>query len=161
MLNSYRSLCDARGQVCIVLHKGNTGIDGLVVDLSPLRVPEEFEGVAESCVGLVRTPISMGNDFGGGSLEDAENEEIPELGSDDHAGRDVGADALDDPWESRPIYQLPPYCVSWELPRSDAKSLAKDLAAFFQTAEPKVSKSRKPKGVKHGKGRRHGGYGIG
>ena len=42
LLNSYRSLCDARGQASIVLHKGSDGVDKLVVDISPLRTPETF-----------------------------------------------------------------------------------------------------------------------
>jgi hypothetical protein len=69
-------------------------------------------------------------------------------------------DTLAEGFETRPIYQLPPYFIAWELGRSDAKILAKSLAETFQTKEEgKVSK--KPIGVKPGKGRRHGGYGIG
>eukprot|EP00977_Amphora_coffeiformis_P012842 scaffold3255_cov158-Amphora_coffeaeformis.AAC.1 len=50
LLNTYRSLCDARGQASIVLHKGNTGVDDLVIDLSPLRTPDTFNAIAQVCL---------------------------------------------------------------------------------------------------------------
>eukprot|EP00751_Fragilariopsis_kerguelensis_P020866 CAMPEP_0170898432 /NCGR_PEP_ID=MMETSP0734-20130129/46063_1 /TAXON_ID=186038 /ORGANISM="Fragilariopsis kerguelensis, Strain L26-C5" /LENGTH=219 /DNA_ID=CAMNT_0011291217 /DNA_START=99 /DNA_END=755 /DNA_ORIENTATION=+ len=52
LLNSYRSLCDARGQASIILHKGNTGVDEIVCDLSPLRNPKIFHEVAQKCLEL-------------------------------------------------------------------------------------------------------------
>ena len=149
ILNTYRSLCDARAQVAIVLHKGNTGMDELVVDLSPLRLPTTFNEVAAKC--LEEQP---GGDFvGQGTVMDGDDEEEEET---------VQQNDDDDPWETRPIYQLPPYCITWELPRSDAKALGKKLASLFETAEGrKPGSGKKPTGVKPGKNRRHGGYGIG
>ena len=41
------------------------------------------------------------------------------------------------------------------------KEVGKLLAAVFGTVEEKAAASMKPKGVKPGKGRRSGGYGIG
>lgn len=148
LLNSYRSLCDARGQASIVLHKGNTGIDDLVVDLSPLRNPTEFDKVATVCLdfqsdGQVVFQQDSGFDEAHGEEEEKETSEA------------------ENPWETRPIYQLPPYCIAWELERNDAKALAKKMAQLFDTAEGIKAPSKKPIGVKAGKSRRHGGYGIG
>ena len=154
LLNTFRSLCDARGQASIVLHKGSTGTDELVVDISPLRNPVMFPQIAQTC------------------LEQAEGGEVVFQGSGDDTKTDNQADLaltlsiVEDepsPWETRPIYQLPPYCISWELQRNDAKKLGKKMAKLFDTIEETAtaSSSRKPVGVKPGKGRRHGGYGIG
>ena len=60
LVNSYRSLCDARSQVCMILHKGNQGIDEVVVDFSPLRLPETFQGLEDETklfVGLSRKAV--------------------------------------------------------------------------------------------------------
>ena len=67
-----------------------------------------------------------------------------------------------DAWENRPIYQLSPYTVSWEVSRKEGKQIGKYLGQLFDNVEEKaVKSSKKPKGVKPGKSRRHGGYGIG
>ena len=159
LLNTYRSLCDARGQACIVLHKGSTGEDELVVDLSPLRLPQTFDEVATACLayseipGLIEAGFTPPNDDEDG---DAEENEREEEGEDEFQ-----ALAEEDPFGSRPIYQLPPYNIAWTLNRSEAKSLGKKMAKAFDTAEAKAPKSKKPQHVKPGKGRRHGGYGIG
>jgi hypothetical protein len=147
LLNTYRSLCDARAQASIVLHKGNTGIDELVVDLSPLRYPEIFEEVAKHCLQL-----HVGGDlvYQGSSTQEDEGDGSVEIINEEKS-----------PWETRPIYQLSPYCVAWELPRSECKELGKTLAMLFETSEGNIAGSRKPIGVKPGKSRRHGGYGIG
>mmetsp|Transcript_43598 Transcript_43598/g.132687 ORF Transcript_43598/g.132687 Transcript_43598/m.132687 type:complete len:122 (-) Transcript_43598:40-405(-) len=121
-------------------------MDELAVDLSPLRLPESFASVAETCVEELAVPTFTL--LGDGGEDDAE-------ASDEEASDE------EDPYESRPIYQLPPFYISWELQRSEAKAAGKKLAELFRTVEPKAVKSRKPVGVKHGKGRRHGGYGIG
>lgn len=148
LINSYRSLCDARGQANIVLHKGNTGIDDLVVDLSPLRMPKDFAAIAEECIKHV-------------------NLEMPAIITqrDEAGGEEGGDDDNNDenPWKNRPLYQLPPLCISWELPRPQAKALGKELASIFKTVEKNgaKAKSKKSIGIKPGKGRRHGGYGIG
>mmetsp|Transcript_17332 Transcript_17332/g.40047 ORF Transcript_17332/g.40047 Transcript_17332/m.40047 type:complete len:293 (-) Transcript_17332:142-1020(-) len=164
LLNTYRSLCDARGQASIVLHKGNTGMDELVCDLSPLRNPEIFDEVARKCL-----EIDEGGEvvFQGSGSDDSGDDEKGEEETEDllmTLSIVDGTSSLDEsdtgPWETRPIYQLPPYCISWELQRGEAKTLGKSLAKIFATIEGKKG-SRKPIGVKSGKGRRHGGYGIG
>jgi len=153
LVNSYRSLCDAREQVCMILHKGNEGIDELVVDLSPLRLPESFQKLemeTDAFVGLPR-----------GVIDDAKV--MQDVGDEltDNDEMDLVDASEDSSWDTRPIYQLPPFCITWELPRSEAKEVLKKLAVVFQTSEQKASKSKKPKHVKPGKNRRSGGYGIG
>lgn len=154
LLNSYRNLCDARGQVCIVLHKGNTGVDELVVDLSPLRLPEIFvqlENDLINFVGLVPSHRA--------SEENKVQVDIAEV--TDTGDIEDGNNETDTAWESRPIYQLPTYCISWNIDRSQGKALGKKLASEFKTMEINASTSKKPLHVKPGKSRRHGGYGIG
>eukprot|EP00980_Cylindrotheca_fusiformis_P022311 scaffold9191_cov114-Cylindrotheca_fusiformis.AAC.6 len=143
LLNTYRSLCDARGQVCVVLHKNRTDKDVLVVDISPLRYPTRFSSVAHKC--LEQNP--------GGDLK------FETSGSD--GAQDFKLEDMLSSWSTRPIYQLPAYCVVWQLPRTKAKLVGKKIASLFDTAERKSSSSQKPIGVKPGRGRRHGGYGIG
>uniref|UniRef100_A0A7S1Z632 Uncharacterized protein n=1 Tax=Trieres chinensis TaxID=1514140 RepID=A0A7S1Z632_TRICV len=150
LMNTYRSLCDARGQPTIVLHKGNTGMDEVVVDLSPLRLPDDFADVARSCAEFVDMPSALSDET---PWEDDDG--------DVDEDEDEGLDESEDPWESRPIYQLPPYYVAWELPRSNAKEIGKKLAGVFGTIEKKAPKSKKPNHVRPGKNRRSGGYGIG
>ena len=151
LANTYRSLCDARGQVSIVLYKKSSGLDDEIsVDLSPLRLPESFDKIASACGDL--SPLGEDGPFIKSERSWA---------TDDHDSVDDDEAIDDDPWGERPIYQLSPYCLSWELPRSDAKQLGKQLAAMFKTVEKKATKSRKPIHVKPGKNRRSGGYGIG
>lgn len=152
LLNSYRSLCDARGQASIVLHKGSTGTDELVVDLSPLRTPEMFDDIAAVC--QEKYPSAEIVYQGSMTFDD----EIYDNGDLEERAEIQGVSSA---WENRPIYQLPPYCISWELQRSDAKALGKNMADLFLTREGAKDSSKKPIGVKPGKGRRHGGYGIG
>lgn len=150
LMNTFRSLCDARAQPSIVLHKQSNGIDDVVVDLSPLRNPTLFQSVAEECLALHSD---------GEIVESLVSEHNT---SDTDAVSAVAEDAAD-PWGTCPIYQLPSYCITWELPRSNAKALGKSLAKFLNTVEEGKAPSaqRKPVGVKPGKNRRHGGYGIG
>mmetsp|Transcript_79921 Transcript_79921/g.232002 ORF Transcript_79921/g.232002 Transcript_79921/m.232002 type:complete len:270 (-) Transcript_79921:162-971(-) len=147
LLNSYRSLCDARGQASIVIHKSKDGADELVVDISPLRVPEEFESIANACQGKFEGSTIY---FQDGSTASEESKVEHEFQSDN----------VLESWMTRPIYQLPPYCLVWQLERSSAKACAKEMAKLFCTTEDKKAPSKKPVGVKPGKGRRHGGYGI-
>ena len=151
LLNSYRSLCDARGQASIVLHKGNTGMDELVVDISPLRTPEMFHQIATVCQEKYEGAETVYE----GSMG------TNEFSDDDEKEDSVVSNDMSDAWENRPIYQLPPYCIAWQLQRSDAKALGKEMVDLFLTKEGKKAPSKKPLGVKPGKGRRHGGYGIG
>lgn len=167
LLNTYRSLCDSRGQVSIVLHKRSTGMDELVCDLSPLRNPEIYHDVALRCLELRADGeiVFQGKENDNSNREsDEETEDLSMTLSIVDGSMDESEEILKNnevrPWETRPIYQLPPFCISWELSRAEAKSLGKSLAETFSTIEGnKVSK--KPIGVKAGKSRRHGGYGIG
>lgn len=155
LCNSYRSWCDACAQASIVVHKSNTGVeDAVVVDISPLRLEEasEFQSVAKTC--LEQQP--------GGFIQS-------QVGSDAYCDEQMEEDeeeenaSLLDAWETRPIYQLPRYCIVWgHLQRAEAKDLGKRLVKTCQiNLQPREQNSKKPFGVKHGKGRRHGGYGIG
>uniref|UniRef100_A0A7S2HLN0 Uncharacterized protein n=1 Tax=Helicotheca tamesis TaxID=374047 RepID=A0A7S2HLN0_9STRA len=155
LLNTWRNWCDARGRACIVLSKGKDGMsDVLSVDLSPLRVPADFERIASVCVSSVDVvPTATDFDDDSFTVDDAEEEEEEE---------EMKRQDVEDAWNDRPIYQLSPYEISWTLTRGDAKKLGKELAKLLDTADPKAkAKSRKPSGVKAGKGRRSGGYGIG
>ena len=152
LVNSYRSLCDAKAQVCMILHKGNEGIDELVVDLSPLRLPESFKKLKMETEGFVGLPRRVINNI---PVDEETADDL--MDNDDMDLIDTSKDA----WDTKAIYQLPHYCVAWELPRSEAKEVLKKLAVVFKTCEPKASKSKKPNHVKNGKNRRSGGYGIG
>lgn len=160
LINTYRSLCDARGQVCIVLHKSNTGLDDeLVIDLSPLRLPDIFDSVGKEIISYVDLPVESQFVLDLPSLDD-EEEEVSDIGTEgDSASGNIDPNIV--AWEERPIYQLNPYCISWMVDRSEGKSVGKKLATVFNTADPKVSESKKPNHVKHGKNRRSGGFGIG
>jgi hypothetical protein len=174
LLNTYRSLCDARGQASIILHKRDTGIDELVCDLSPLRNPKIFNEVAHKCLELQKGGEIIFQGSGTDIIYDGNNDGTSTSCAEDlsmtlsivDGGNNIENNEILDyeetgPWETRPIYQLPPFCISWELQRSDAKALGKSFAKLFQTKEEKVTSSKKPIGVKPGKSRRHGGYGIG
>jgi len=157
LYNTYRSLCDAQRQCMIVLHKQSTGMDEIVVDLSPLRLPEVFQGLAETCVATFAGTCSGGSTI----MAFQEPYTTSRLEEEDHDTVLPMPEKDDDPWATRPIYQLPPYCIVWDqLPRSEAKALAKNLANHFEIRKTTAS-SQKPVGVKPGKNRRHGGYGIG
>lgn len=159
LLNTYRSLCDAHGQACIVLHKGASGLDDLVVDLSPLRNPDEFDQIASHCLGR----YSGGRVVSPGSGLPTDSDDNVGIDEDDGHDEDQhNTSSAENPWESRPIYHLPPHCIVWDLvERSEAKALGKTMSELFDTVEGKRAVSKKPIGVKPGKSRRHGGYGIG
>jgi hypothetical protein len=162
LLNSYRSLMDARGRPMIVLHKMNPNnpssvismsdsSDRLVVDLSPLRLPLEFGRIEMELKYRLMAEFNIDSQHIDSDDDDAED--IVEES-------DTGEKLDDDGWETRPIYQLPPHSLSWNVSRQQGKLMGKYLGNLFENIE-EVSTSRKPQGVKPGKGRRHGGYGIG
>ena len=158
LLNTYRSLSDARGKPMIVLHKlspSSSGehVDRLVVDLSPLRLPEEFEKLEMELNKRILSEFDVKSTTAAADKEEKEDTDKTILEID-------GSDE-DDGYENRPIYQLPGYEVSWEVSRSVGKAAGKYLGTLFETVEEKATKTKKPKGVKPGKSRRHGGYGIG
>lgn len=170
LLNSYRSLMDARGRPMVVLHKinpnsagGTINGDRLVVDLSPLRLPEEFQTVERELRERVFGELELEMEMEGqidtdNTYESREKDEGGEEMSDETIV-DVGTTG--DAWETRPLYQLPPYFLTWEVSRQQGKQLGKILAEWFDTVDVKAASSKKPKGVKPGKGRKSGGYGIG
>lgn len=170
LLNSYRSLMDARGRPMIVLHKlspnTSAGVDvqdRLVVDLSPLRLPEEFEAVGIELRQRVMSEMEIEGEVENyESNESLENEEeVTDDGEKNAEEPILDMGTTDNAWETRPLYQLPPYSLSWEVSRQQGKKLGKIIAELFDIPEKKATTSKKPKGVKPGKGRRHGGYGIG
>jgi hypothetical protein len=184
LLNSYRSLMDARGRPMAVLHKlgpnssssssSSSGsneddrIDRLVVDLSPLRLPEEFLSVGGELRDRVLEEFGVGVRTDEGSEEIGEELDSDGIVLDDEDARSGGAseeggdvDGEDD-WGTRPIYQLSPHYLSWGVSRQEGKKIGKYLGKLFDNVEERGHDTKtKPKGVKPGKGRRHGGYGIG
>ena len=133
-------------------------LDTLVIDLSPLRMPNTFPDIAAACVeefpgGTIQQPILLEGDEDNSTMKEEEE--------DNDQDDDESIDEGDDPWTSRPIYQLNPYRITWNLPRADAKKMAKELAVVFKTAEPNKGPSKKSRGLGAGKNRRSGGYGIG
>ncbi len=138
----------------VVLHKmsPNPSSDRLVVDLSPLRLPLEFGRIEKELEDRLMAKfnvISQQIDS-----DDNDSDEIIEESTSDEKLDDDG-------WETRPIYQLPPHSLSWNVSRQQGKMIGKYLGDLFENIEEKATTSRKPKGVKPGKGRRHCGYGIG
>ena len=133
-----------------MLHKSSTGTDDvLIVDISPLRIPGAFHAIGNACR----------HKFEGASIlpEDSPSSD----GNDDKA---VVQNTAVEPscWKTKAIHQLPPFLITWaHLERSEAKALGREIANLFQTKEGKNAGSRKPFGLKAGKSRRHGGYGIG
>ena len=161
LLNTCRSLSDARGKPMIVLHKlspSSSGehVDRLVVDLSPLRLPDEFEKVEMELNKRILSEFDVESTTAATDKEEEEDTKTTILEIDDSDESEE-----DDGYETRPIYQLSAYEVSWEVSRSVGKAAGKYLGTLFETVEEKATKTKKPKGVKPGKGRRHGGYGIG
>ncbi|KAL7516406.1 hypothetical protein ACHAWX_001428 [Stephanocyclus meneghinianus] len=159
LLNTYRSLMDTRGRPAIVLHKLNpSSTDGLddedvlAIDISPLRYPNEFERVAQRIKGIVSHEMHIE-----GSM--AMEESQPEDGEEDMDNLQIIS--KDTMFETRPIYQLPTYSINFKVTRQQGKELGKLLAAIFDTEEEKAAPSKKPRGIKPGKSRRSGGYGIG
>lgn len=163
LLNSFRSLSDARGRPAIVLHKlspTSSGgdvehLDRLVVDLSPLRLPDEFDSFGKELKSRIAAEYSLES-----CMED--NDYVDDDADVDYKGLDI-VESIDneDPYTTRPIYQLPPFRLEWSVSRQEGKRIGKYLAEIFDTTEKNAPPSTKPKGVKPGKGRRHGGFGIG
>jgi hypothetical protein len=165
LLNSYRSLMDARGRPMTVLHKlspnssgGTDNGDRLVVDLSPLRLPEEFERIGQELNEKVLAEFNVQSLALDSELDD---EKIDVIDDDTITLEITEQDGEEDDWETRPIYQLPPHILSWSVSRQQGKQIGKLIGIAFDTMEEKAPRSKKPKGIKPGKGRRHGGYGIG
>eukprot|EP00956_Cyclotella_meneghiniana_P021838 scaffold40410_cov74-Cyclotella_meneghiniana.AAC.6 len=159
LLNSYRSLMDARGKPAIVLHKLNPsssgiadGEDILAVDLSPLRFPDDFDVVALKVREIVAAELQ---------IDSKELTEELQTEEDDETVENLQSDFDNTMYETRPIYQIPPYLIHFQATRQEGKEIGKLLASIFDTVEENATKSNKPKGVKPGKSRRHGGYGIG
>lgn len=139
----------------VVLHKlspssseGTDHTDRLIVDFSPLRLPEEFSRVERELQKRVLAEFNVDSIV---SEEDNDNEDDSNTTTEDG----------ENDWETRPIYQLAPHSLSWSVSRQQGKEIGKYLGLLFDNVEKKATKSAKPKGVKPGKSRRHGGYGIG
>ena len=170
LVNTYRNWCDARAVPAIYLFKNKDGIDEVVLDLSPLRVPELFLEVATQCAGVAPGGMVEALDGGDGEIEmDAAGEDVEERTSlsSEAAGRETALTTeLKEAFLAQPIHRLPMYSVCWELERSAAKAVAKDIAQAFECMETgaKAGGASLVRGmpkVKAGKSRQHGGYGIG
>lgn len=157
--NTFRNYCDAKGWPVIAVHKMKDGIDQVLLDLSPLRDPEQFQQLAEQCPPPDAPPHQLL--WGGAEAEAAEP--APDADIEDESVLDRHNLSLAE-WRTQAIFRLPMYSVLWTLPRAEAKALAKHLAKHFKTASSAPVAKTKGRGmpkVKHGKSRRHGGYGIG
>jgi hypothetical protein len=169
ILNSWRNWCDARCNPSIVLHKSTSPEsqpDSIIVDLSPLRIPMQFQDISSFCEsqilqsnGLTASQYSESEDENE-DLDsiDVDNEEISTL--DEDLSLQDNTD-LQDLWDTKPIYHLSPHYILWEsADRNLAKEVCKNIANLFDAPLTTHKKTKKPKHVKHGKSRRHGGYGI-
>eukprot|EP00287_Rhodomonas_sp_CCMP768_P003031 CAMPEP_0196738702 /NCGR_PEP_ID=MMETSP1091-20130531/15948_1 /TAXON_ID=302021 /ORGANISM="Rhodomonas sp., Strain CCMP768" /LENGTH=320 /DNA_ID=CAMNT_0042082681 /DNA_START=99 /DNA_END=1063 /DNA_ORIENTATION=- len=146
LANSYRSWCDSQGVPVVVVHKDKGGEDEVVLDLSPMRVPQHFVEIAEK-VGAAEPGADI--EFFEGMavmLDDGSEHQTAQAGEEAETEAfscsAASADLLDG-FEKEPIYRLPMFVVAWQLQRPDAKALAKRLAVVFGTAEP-ASKGKKP-----------------
>jgi hypothetical protein len=68
LVNTYRNWCDARGVPVVYVFKGREGVDEVVLDLSPLRLPRRFLELALKCSaaapgGLVEPVEDTWNDL--------------------------------------------------------------------------------------------------
>mmetsp|Transcript_15423 Transcript_15423/g.31700 ORF Transcript_15423/g.31700 Transcript_15423/m.31700 type:complete len:319 (+) Transcript_15423:70-1026(+) len=155
LVNTFRSYCDAKGQPFIAVMKEATGVDSVVVDLSPLRAPSEFDSITAAAVESVIECVAeyqaqplldnqdhyLEEEAGVQACEEFEGEEEAAADSSEReeenlAGFKEGvADKEDDiQWMSLPIYRLPTRTCGWVLPRQGAKKLAKQLASHFETS---------------------------
>lgn len=151
----------------IVMHKlspnssGEDHADKLVVDLSPLRLPDEFEVVGNE----LKKRILAEFDVESSQMVNSDEKSIDIDDIDDATKRtlleDNNGNTDKDDYETRPIYQIPSHYISWDVTRQEGKNIGKYLGQLFGNVEENVTKTTKPKGVKPGKSRRHGGYGIG
>jgi hypothetical protein len=177
LANTYRLWCDARATCAIYVHKCASGDDAVVADLSPLRL-DRAETAARADALLAAVPGASDGDYDAGvprplALNDAAP---PPPAAEEGVGPDDEPGAAAEPEEEdlaalskEPIWRLPSLVVTWERPRADAKRLAKDLANHLDVApqggggagSKGRDKSRGAPNAKAGKGRRHGGYGIG
>jgi hypothetical protein len=170
LVNTYRNWCDARAVPAVYLFKSKEGIDEVVLDLSPLRLPEHFLEVATKCAGAAPGGVVEALDV------DEEGMEMDAVGEDDNKADALSSDAaareavltsdLKEAFLNQPIHRLPMYCVSWELQRATAKAVAKNIAEAFGCMETgaKAGGASLVRGmpkVKAGKSRQHGGFGIG
>lgn len=173
LANTYRSWCDSQGVPGLTLHKDKDGRDEVVLDLSPMRIPEQFPSMAEQ-IAAAEAGATIESFEGMVILpEDAEDQDaaVDPGPSSDEEGMRLSEEATQEilaGFETDPIYRLPMFVLSWEVPRAEAKALAKRLAERFKTMEP-TTKGKNPSKtlkrgmpqIKPGKSRRHGGYGIG
>ena len=144
LLNTWRNWCDAVAAPAICVQKSATGAgDVVLLDLSPLRRPGDFDACAAEARGLPGAAALAPTALGDGDAD---------------APADDAAD-----WLARPVHQLPRYEVAWTAAtRGDAKAFAKELAGAFGHVAKKGAApgAKRAPAVKAGKGRRHGGYGI-
>ncbi len=153
----------------VVLHKLGPNIGGssddvhldrLVVDLSPLRMPGDFRIVEEELRDRICAEFGVDVRIIDGEVGESSIADDTSVLDGDAVDDDENDDD-DDDWGKRPIYQLSPHYISWGVSRQEGKRVGKYIGKLFDIVEEKGHDTKtKPKGVKPGKGRRHGGYGI-
>ena len=156
LVNTWRNWCDATAQPSLIVHKSSgTDADAVVLDLSPLRRSRhELQIVAEKCLALALPHAGAVSFDDGlppaaeGAADDAEADSVEPF-----------ADDIED-WITRPVHQLPRCEVLWYAQRSEAKALAKQLAAALGSEDKNAASRKKAPNAKAGKSRRSGGYGI-
>ena len=177
LVNTYRNWCDARAVPVVYLYKNKDGMDEVVLDLSPLRVPDSFLQLAVQCSEAAPGGVVEALEAGGllAGL-DGDDELAEHAGEEQQGGASLSEGSavrettltseLKEAYVTQPIHRLPMYTVSWTMERSSAKGLCARLASGFQCMEvgAKAAGASLKRGmpqVKAGKSRQHGGYGIG
>jgi len=165
ILNSWRNWCDARCHPAIVLHKSTSPEsqqDSVVIDLSPLRTPTQFDDISSQCEHhILETNGRVATIYSDDSFDDDMDQTSTESSATSPVESEQDKTDLQMVWDTNPIYHLSPHYILWEVPdRTLAKGISQSLASLFCAPLPQHKKTNKPKHVKHGKNRRHGGYGI-
>ena len=163
LVNSYRNWCDARAVPVVYLYKGSQGIDEVQLDLSPLRIPNEFHALALKCAGAAPGAVLEAYEADGAIAESEEDRQQQQLQGGGVIGSPAAMDSqlvavLTEAYVTEPIHRVPMYSVCWSLERSEAKDLCKRLAAAFECMEEGAkaggaSRTRGMPQVKAGKSR--------
>jgi len=141
LVNSYRNWCDARAVPVVYLYKGNQGIDEVQLDLSPLRIPDEFHALAIKCADAASGAVVEAFEDEGVAIAEGEDGTQQELlGGGGTASAAAPQDSqlpadIKEAYITEPIHRVPMYSVCWSLERPEAKDLCKRLAEAFQCME--------------------------
>ena len=117
LANLYRNWCDARAVPAVYVFKSREATDLVELDLSPLRTPAAFADAAAYALAAADGAAADGR-----------------LTALEATAERLDDATLADAYEAEPIYRLPRYTVEWSRPRSEAKPIAKALAAALGAA---------------------------